>query len=160
MFLSKLFHSNPKIELGQKAPDFSLPNENNQIVRLSDFRGKWVVLFFYPKDFSMGCTAEVCSFRDNFDEFKKIDAVLLGVNTDSVESHKEFIAKHKLPFSLLSDATGEVSKNYGSLLFGKVSNRETFFISPDSQIKGKLSWVNWFNYAEAVQKKLSELKAQ
>jgi peroxiredoxin Q/BCP len=158
MILKRIFQSGSDIELGQKAPDFSLPNENNQLIKLSDFKGKWVVLFFYPKDFSMGCTAEVCSFRDNFDEFKKVDAVLLGINTDTVESHKEFIAKHNLPFSLLSDTSGEVSKNYGVLLFGKLSNRETFFISPDSQIKGKLSWVNWFNYADAVQKKLSELK--
>jgi peroxiredoxin Q/BCP len=157
MIFEKLF-GNKTIEIGSKAPDFALPDANNKTVRLSDFRGQWIVLFFYPKDFSAGCTAEVCSFRDNFDEFKGLNAVLLGINTDSVESHLEFIEKHKLPFPLLSDTKGEVSKNYGTLLFGKVSNRETFFISPEGQVKAKLSWVNWFSYAKAVKTKLEELR--
>ncbi len=107
----------------------------------------------------MGCTAEVCSFRDHFSDFQKIDAVLLGVNTDSIESHKKFREKHNLPFPLLSDLNGETSKNYGTLLPGKVSNRVTFFISPDGQIKDKLNWVNWYSYAETVNKKLSSLRA-
>jgi peroxiredoxin Q/BCP len=143
---------------GSKAPDFTLLDQDGKPVSLSNFRGKWVVLFFYPKDFSLGCTAEVCSFRDNFSNFQKIDAILLGVNTDTVESHRDFVKKHQLPFSLLSDKDGEVSKNYGVLLFGKVSNRETFFISPEGQIKDKLSWVNWFQYADSVSKKLAQLK--
>ena len=101
------------IEEGKKAPNFKLEDQDGKIVSLNDFKGRNVVLYFYPKDNTSGCTAEACNFRDDFPKFKKADAVILGVSPDSVESHKKFIAKYNLNFSLLSDEKKEVLEKYG-----------------------------------------------
>ncbi len=101
------------IEEGKKAPDFKLKNQDGETVSLKDFKGKNVVLYFYPKDNTSGCTKEACNFRDEFPKFKNVDAVILGVSPDSVASHKKFAEKYDLPFSLLSDEEKIVLEEYG-----------------------------------------------
>jgi peroxiredoxin Q/BCP len=103
-----------KVDVGTKAPDFKLPSQSGEMVSLEDFLGrKPVVLFFYPKDDTLGCTKEVCAFRDSFEEFRKLDAEVIGISSDSVDSHKRFAKKHNLPFTLLSDEGGKVRKLCG-----------------------------------------------
>lgn len=98
---------------GNKAPAFTLPDKNGKKVALKDFEGKKVVLYFYPKDMTSGCTKEACDFRDSHPDFKKTKTVVLGVSADSVESHKKFSDKHELPFTLLSDEDKKVVEKYG-----------------------------------------------
>ncbi len=102
-----------ELKVGSKAPDFILPAADNTKVSLREFRGKKVVLYFYPKDDTSGCTKEACSFRDDFSLFKQKGAVIIGVSTDSAESHGKFAAKYGLPFTLVSDEKKEVVKKYG-----------------------------------------------
>ena len=102
-----------RVQAGSVAPDFTLPSQSGEMVRLGDFLGKPVVLFFYPKDHALGCTKEVCAFRDNIEEYGKLDAEVIGISSDSMESHKAFVRKHDLPFALLSDEGGKVRKLYG-----------------------------------------------
>lgn len=127
---------------GSKAPDFSLKSDNGESIKLSDYKGKKVVLYFYPKDDTPGCTAEACSFRDGFSEIQKKGAVILGVSTDSVESHKKFKEKYHLNFPLLSDADKKVVNAYGvwkeKNMYGKKYmgiERTTFIIDEDGEIK-------------------------
>ncbi len=101
------------IEEGKKAPAFKLKNQDGETISLDTFKGKKVVLYFYPKDNTSGCTAEACNFRDEFPKFKNIDAIILGVSPDSVDSHKKFADKFKLPFNLLSDEKKGVLEKYG-----------------------------------------------
>jgi thioredoxin-dependent peroxiredoxin len=101
------------IEEGKKAPDFKLKNQDGETLSLKDFKGKNVVLYFYPKDNTSGCTKEACNFRDEFPKFKNVDAVILGVSPDSVASHKKFAEKYDLPFNLLSDEDKKVLEQYG-----------------------------------------------
>jgi peroxiredoxin Q/BCP len=98
---------------GKKAPSFKLKDQNGEVISLDSLQGKNVVLYFYPKDDTSGCTKEACNFRDEFPKFKKLAAVILGVSPDSVESHKKFAAKYNLPFSLLSDEKKVVLEKYG-----------------------------------------------
>lgn len=101
------------LETGKKAPEFTLPDGNGNEVSLSDFKGKKVVLYFYPKDNTSGCTQEACDFRDTFPEFGKVNAVILGMSPDPVKSHKKFSDKFELPFTLLADENKEVLEAYG-----------------------------------------------
>jgi len=101
------------IEEGKKAPDFKLKNQDGETISLKDFKGKKVVLYFYPKDNTSGCTKEACNFRDEFPKFKNVDAVILGVSPDSVTSHKKFAEKYDLPFNLLSNEEKNVLEDYG-----------------------------------------------
>ena len=101
------------LEVGQLAPDFSLYNQDEKKISLKDYLGKNVVLYFYPKDDTSGCTKEACSFRDNIPKFSKADAVILGISPDSVKSHKKFSEKYKLPFDLLADEEKKVIEKYG-----------------------------------------------
>ncbi len=101
------------IEEGKKAPDFKLQNQDGKTISLKDFKGKNVILYFYPKDNTSGCTKEACNFRDEFPKFNNVDAVILGVSPDSVASHKKFAEKYDLPFSLLSDEDKNVLETYG-----------------------------------------------
>ncbi|GGE27064.1 peroxiredoxin [Marinithermofilum abyssi] len=126
---------------GDLAPDFTLPASNGEEVSLSDFRGKNVVLYFYPKDNTPGCTAESCDFRDREEEFKNLDTVIIGVSLDDLKSHEKFIQKYNLPFLLLSDTEAEVSKKYGVYkeknMFGKKKwgiERSTFLIDKEGKL--------------------------
>jgi peroxiredoxin Q/BCP len=115
-----------KLEIGQKAPDFTLPDQNNKNHNLSDYLGKWILLYFYPRDNTPGCTKEACGIRDNYKEYKDNNVVVLGVSTDSVKSHKKFEEKHGLPFTLLADEEKKVVELYGAYGEKKMMGR-TFF---------------------------------
>lgn len=101
------------LKVGDRAPDFELPDQNGKIVKLSSLLGKKVLIYFYPRDFTPGCTTEACLLRDNFPNFRKLNAVVLGISKDSVESHKKFAAKFNLPFTLLADVDHKVQEKYG-----------------------------------------------
>ncbi|AGB18837.1 thioredoxin-dependent thiol peroxidase [Thermoanaerobacterium thermosaccharolyticum] len=130
------------IELEKEAPDFTLKSSDGNNVSLSDFKGKKVVLYFYPKDNTPGCTKEACQFRDNINTVKNKDAVILGVSLDDIESHKKFIEKFNLPFILLSDSDAKVSTEYGVYkeknMYGKKKmgiERSTFIIDKKGIVK-------------------------
>ena len=127
----------PKVKVGDKAPDFTLPNQDGEIVSLSDYiYKKNVVLFFYPKDFSPGCTTQACSFRDHYENFTDLGAEVIGISSDSVESHKRFLDEYLLPFTLLSDEDGEVRSLYGSTKgFGMLPGRYTFILDKSGTIQ-------------------------
>ena len=134
--------SNLKLKEGGRAPEFSVNTSGGGKLSLADFKGKNVILYFYPKDDTPGCTKEACAFRDNFSEFKKRGAVVLGVSPDSVKSHDKFVEKFKLPFTLLADEDKKIVEAYG--VWGEKSfmgrkymgtHRVTFLIGPDGRIK-------------------------
>ncbi|SEG53919.1 thioredoxin-dependent thiol peroxidase [Paenibacillus sp. UNC499MF] len=123
------------MSMGQQAPEFELPANNGQHVKLSDFKGKKVVLYFYPKDMTPGCTTQACDFRDKHTEFESLNAVILGVSTDSLKRHEKFIDKYSLPFLLLADEDHAVCEIYGvwkeKSMYGKTFmgiERSTFLI--------------------------------
>jgi thioredoxin-dependent peroxiredoxin len=129
------------LTIGDRAPDFSVPNEQGETVALKDFKGKWVVLYFYPKDNTPGCNKEACAFRDNFDDFTGKNAVILGVSLNSAKDHGKFIEKFGLPFSLLVDADTKLSTAYESYGLKKFMGKEymgitrnTFLIDPAGKI--------------------------
>ena len=131
-----------KLKEGDPAPDFTVPASSGGTISLSDFRGKSVILYFYPKDDTPGCTKEACAFRDEFAAFKQKGAVVLGVSVDGVKSHAKFVEKYKLPFTLLADEEKKVVRAYG--VWGKKTfmgreylgtHRVTFLIGPDGIIK-------------------------
>ena len=125
-----------RIRVGAKAPDFTLPSQAGEMVRLGDFLSKPVVLFFYPKDNTLGCTKEVCAFRDDFQEFGILDAEVIGISSDSVESHRAFAQKHGLPFALLSDGGGKVRKLYGvPNTLGLFPGRVTYVIDEQGVVR-------------------------
>jgi peroxiredoxin Q/BCP len=130
-----------KIKLNTKAPDFNLPDQDRKLHKLSDYKGRWVLLYFYPKDDTPGCTKEACGIRDEFKNFKNLNIVVLGVSADSPESHKKFIQKYKLPFTLLSDESKKVLKKYGvwgkKKFMGKEYEgilRTSFLINPEGRV--------------------------
>ena len=130
-----------KIIVGKLAPDFTLPDQNEEPHSLQQYRGQWVVLYFYPKDDTPGCTVEACSFRDNFRALKKAGAVILGVSTDPVKKHAKFVQKYELPFTLLADEEKKVVALYD--VWGKKkfmgreymgTNRVSFLIDPKGKV--------------------------
>ena len=130
------------LQVGDKAPDFSLKSDKEETVKLSSYKGKKVVIYFYPKDDTPGCTKEACSFRDGFSEIQRKGAIILGVSTDSVESHKKFKEKYHLNFQLLSDADKKVVNAYRvwkeKAMYGKKYmgiERTTFVIDENGKIK-------------------------
>ena len=147
--------------VGSAAPTFKLTtNEGNQ-ASLSDFKGKWVVLYFYPKDFTGGCTLEAHNFQRDLDKYTAANAVILGVSVDSAESHKQFCAKEGLNFKLLSDADAKVSEMYGSLMEyngAKLSARNTFIIDPKGNIAKVFVKVSPGGHSEEVLAALAALQ--
>lgn len=123
--------------VGNSAPEFELPDQTGQLHSLEDYREQWVVLYFYPKDETPGCTTEACEFRDNIFAFRELNAQILGVSLDDVESHMDFAENHSLPFPLLADTDGSAADAYGvkTRMFGMtVAKRQTFIIGPDGTI--------------------------
>jgi peroxiredoxin Q/BCP len=126
----------PGVKLGQRAPDFTLPDADGKDVRLADFAGRPVVLYFYPKDDTPGCTKEACTFRDQYQDFQDAGAAVLGVSSDSSESHRKFAARHRLPFPLLADRGGKVRKRYGvPATLGLMPGRVTFVIDAEGVVR-------------------------
>jgi len=130
------------VEVGKAAPAFTLKDSNDQKVALRDFKGKNVILYFYPKDDTPGCTKEACGFRDSWKEIQKLDAVVLGVSPDKAESHAKFVKKYRLPFTLLCDPERKVMEKYGAfgekVLYGKKTMgviRSTVWIGPNGKVK-------------------------
>ena len=148
------------MKVGDTAPDFSLLNENGISVSLRDYLGKKVVvLYFYPKDFTSGCTAEACSFRDDYKLYEDKGAVVIGVSLDSVESHSKFSEEYKLPFFILSDNNKETAKAYGVLgVGGFLAKRVTFIIDKDGKITHLFPRVDVKHHSEEVLKALEELQ--
>ena len=126
-----------KVKVGSVAPDFTLPSQTGEMVSLEEYFGrKPVVLFFYPKDDSPGCTREVCTFRDYFEDFGKLDAEVIGISSDSVESHKRFAVEHDLSFTLLSDEGGNIRRLYGvPKTFGLFPGRVTYVIDREGVVR-------------------------
>src|SRR3954467_5322529 len=144
--------------VGAPAPGFTLPAQDGKPVNLKDYRGKWVVLYFYPKDMTPGCTTEACEFRDNIFAFRKADAVVLGISIDDVDSHKKFSEKHGLPFPLLADPKKETADRYQVMSFTGFAKRETFLIDPQGRLVKHYLDVDPKGHSEAVLKDLEELK--
>lgn len=145
------------LEIGTKAPDFTLADQEGNKHKLSDYKGKPVVLYFYPKDDTPGCTKEACSFRDNFSSFEQKGIKVLGVSTDDSESHTRFREKYSLPFDLLADTEKKVVEKYGvwveKNMYGKKkwgTARKTFLIDEDGKIRHIFSKVNTDIHAEEV----------
>ncbi len=148
--------------VGSKAPAVSLPNQEGQTVTLDQNKGKWVVLYFYPKDFTSGCTVEAHNFQRDLAKYEKANAVILGVSVDTVDSHKGFCAKEGLNFKLLSDTGTAVSKAYDSLATYNdktYSARNTFLIDPSGVVRKVYVKVNPATHSDDVLKDLAELQA-
>ncbi|GJQ20664.1 MAG: peroxiredoxin [Bacteroidia bacterium] len=148
--------------IGEKAPEFSLPDSTGRTVHLKDFRGKKIVLYFYPKDQTPGCTKEACSFNDRISEFRKRGAIVLGVSADSVESHARFAERYGLRFPLLSDPDKKVINTYGvwkkKSMYGRTFmgvERTTFVIDEDGMIQALFPKVRVDGHTEAVLESLT-----
>lgn len=152
------------LKVGDKAPSFKLKNQDEKVISLADQKGKTIVLYFYPKDDTSGCTREACNFRDEFPKFGKMKAEIIGVSADSVESHKKFAEKYNLPFNLLSDEGKEVIEKYGvwqeKSMYGKKYMgivRTTFIIDPSGKIHKIFPKVKVEEHNKEVMKALKEL---
>jgi thioredoxin-dependent peroxiredoxin len=148
-------------QVGQSAPTFTLPSQEGTPVSLDSYKGKWVVLYFYPKDMTSGCTREAHEYQNDLEKYKAANAVILGVSVDSVESHKQFCAKDSLNFTLLSDADKKVVSQYGSLgNFGpvQIAKRNTFLIAPDGKIAKVWTGVDPAQASSEVLTALAELE--
>jgi peroxiredoxin Q/BCP len=149
-------------EPGSPAPAFRLQDQSGAWHELNDYRGKWVVLYFYPKDDTPGCTTQACEFRDNIFAFNKLGSVILGISVDDVASHKQFAEEHGLPFSLLADSTKETAKSYGvlhsALGLMEIASRETFIIDPQGRIAKHYASVDPKGHSQMVLADLKQLQ--
>jgi thioredoxin-dependent peroxiredoxin len=155
-----------KPKIGAKAPAFTLPDQDDKTVKLSEYAGSWLVLYFYPNDDTPGCTTEACDFTNGLKDFEKLDASILGCSPNTPESHRKFIAKYKLRVRLLSDPDHKMMEAYGAwgekVLYGRKSMgviRSTVIISPDGKIAHHWAKVKAAGHADFVQQKLKELRA-
>ena len=150
------------LDVGDKAPDFTLPTDGDGKIKLSDLKGQKVVLYFYPKDDTPGCTKEACAFGEMFPRFKKMDAAVIGISRDTVASHDKFKKKYKLPFTLASDSEGKVTEKYGvwveKSLYGRKYmgiERATFLIDEKGKIEQVWHKVKVPGHADEVMKAVS-----
>ena len=153
------------IEIGEKAPMFTAEIDNSNILALKDLIGKWIILYFYPKDNTPGCTKEACSFRDNMSDLTKLGAEVIGISPDTVKSHEKFKTKFDLNFNLVSDPERKICEKYGVIgeknMFGKKVKgviRSTFIIDPKGKIRHIYKKVKVSGHTEAVMEKLKELQ--
>ena len=152
--------------VGRKAPAFTLPDQDGQTVKPGDYKGQWLVLYFYPNDDTPGCTIEACDFTNGLKDFEKLDATVVGCSPNSLESHKKFIAKYKLKVRLLSDPEHKAMTAYGAwgekVLYGKKSIgviRSTVIVGPDGKVAHHWAKVKAKGHADSVREKLKELRA-
>ena len=152
-----------ELTIGTKAPDFTLQDQSGKPRTLSEMKGQWVVLYFYPKDETPGCVAEACSFRDNIVAIKAKNTLVLGVSVDNNESHEKFAENHQLPFILLADPGGKVAKRYGSLMnlfVFKIAKRHSFIIDPQGIITKIYRQVNPQTHVAEILQDLMELQGK
>ena len=152
----------PTPKVGDSAPNFSLLDAKNVTLQLSDYRGKWLVLYFYPKDDTPGCTAEACHFRDDMTQLTQLGASVVGISVDDGRAHTEFAKKYNLPFPLLSDNNGTVAASYGALtnlLVVKFAKRYTFLINPTGKIAKVYLDVNTSAHSQQIIDDLKRLQA-
>jgi peroxiredoxin Q/BCP len=151
-------------QAGSAAPAFHLQDQADAWHDLSEYRGKWVVLYFYPKDDTPGCTTQACGFRDNIFAFNQVGAVILGISVDDAASHKRFAQEHGLPFTLLADPTKETAKTYGVLrsVLGlmEIARRETFIIDPSGRVAKRYASVDPKGHSQVVLADLKVLQAK
>ena len=154
------------LKTGDAAPDFTLPDQTGESHTLSDYKGKWVLLYYYPKDDTPGCTKEACGLRDNFSALEALEATMIGISVDPLESHEKFVKKYELPFTLLSDEAKEVVGLYG--VWGKKKfmgkeyegiHRVSFLIDPQGRIAKVYDKVKPASHAEEVVEDLKQLAA-
>jgi peroxiredoxin Q/BCP len=158
--------SDRKLEAGTAAPAFSAPDQDDKTAKLSDYKGQWLVLYFYPNDDTPGCTTEACDFTNGLKDFEKLEAAVVGCSPNTTESHRKFIAKYKLKVRLLSDPEHKVMTAYNAwgekVLYGKKSVgtiRSTVIIDPKGKIAHHWATVKAAGHADAVREKLKELRA-
>ncbi|CAM8401740.1 peroxiredoxin [Candidatus Methylopumilus planktonicus] len=153
----------PILKIGDDAPTFALPDSQGNQVNLTDYKGKWLVLYFYPKDDTPGCTTEACHFRDDFKFLESLGAKVVGVSIDDSFSHKKFAEKYNLPFPLLSDSSGEVASRYGALnnfLVIKLAKRYTYLINPQGKIAKIYLSIDTSKHSQEIIEDLKTLKQQ
>ncbi len=154
------------LSIGDRAPEFTLPDQNSASQSLSSQKGNWVLIYFYPKDMTPGCTKEACALRDNYDAFKQINATVWGISADSPERHQKFIEKENLPFSLLSDESKDMLQLYGvwaeKNMYGRKYMgilRHSYLVDPEGNIAKIYKKVKPTEHAEQVLNDLKELMA-
>lgn len=150
-------------QAGQRAPAITLPDQNGKVHTLADYAGKWVVLYFYPKDDTPGCTKEACSFRDDMFQLEKLGAKVVGVSVDDTDSHAKFAKKYHLPFPLLADQDGKVADSYGALRnlgLIKIAKRYTFMIDPQGNIAKTYLSVDTSRHSQEIIDDLKKLTHQ
>ena len=150
-------------QVGQQAPDFTLSSQDGSPVSLRDFRGRWIVLYFYPKDNTPGCTIEAHNFQRDLSKYEQHHAIILGVSVDSTDSHKEFCGKQGLTFKLLADSDKKVAQQYGSLrnlVVLRVAARNTFLVDPDGKIAKIWTGVDPNHHSSEVLATLAELQSK
>ena len=154
-------HSIEHLKLGDSAPDFALSDAKGKTHQLSDFSGHYLVLYFYPKNDTPGCTKEACHFRDDMTQLEKLGAKVVGVSVDSRESHQQFAEKYHLPFPLLADTNGAIAEKYHALtnlLIFKIAKRHTFLITPQGKISKIYTSVNVSNHSQQIIDDLKQLQ--
>ena len=162
LYVARVARSGDLPVVGDPAPNFQLRDQDGQQHSLQDFSGKWLVLYFYPKDDTPGCTEEACAFRDDFQQLEEMDAAVVGVSVDSSESHAEFATKYHLPFPLLADSGGEVAARYGALLdlsVVKFARRFTFLIDPQGRLNKMYLSVETSRHSQEIIDDLKQLTA-
>jgi len=154
-----------KLKIGKKAPNIILPDQNGKIHKLNNYKGKWILLYFYPKDNTSGCTKEACTIRDNYPDFKKLKTTVFGISADSVDSHKKFANKNELPFILLADTDKKIIKAFGVWQKKKMMGREymgivrtSFLIDPKGKIAKIYEKVKPPTHAKEVLQDLKKIK--
>lgn len=145
------------LAVGARAPDFEAPNQDGATFRFSDLRGRWVVLYFYPKDETRGCTAEACAFRDEMPKIAALGAQIVGVSRDGVASHGRFAKRHGLRFPLIADPSGRIARDYGALWWFGALKRVTFVIDPEGMIRRRHLGVRPGRHAREVSEELDTL---
>lgn len=162
LFLGHIAVAAGGLDVGKPAPEFELADQQGQLHSLEDYRDQWVVLYFYPKDETPGCTTEACEFRDNIFAYRELNAQILGVSLDDVESHRKFAENHGLPFPLLADTEGSTADAYGvktKMMGWTVAKRQTFLIDPDGNIARHYEKVDPDEHSAQVLADLESLSA-
>jgi thioredoxin-dependent peroxiredoxin len=157
----RAYQPGKSLPIGKRAPDFNLPNANGEMVSLSSLNGSWVVLYFYPKDDTPGCTKEACTFRDDLHKLEKLGAKVVGISVDDEKSHAEFAKKYSLPFPLLSDVDGKVADSYGALTnlgVVKIAKRYTFLIDDKGVLQKSYLDVNASKHSQQIIDDLTAIK--